>query len=193
MCGVPQGSILWPILFSLYVADMSTFTSSTCLQFADDTTLYKRCKVKDIPDSANIIQNDVGHLKVLIDVNSLVFNGTKTKTMTLSTKQMGRYHHLDNADTYSVVSNGNESETRIEREDGMKTLGIKVDQHLTWEEHVANVIKSSYDTLRSLKLLKKYTPYKLRKTEALAEALILSGIDYGSVYKKSKRFPLDMY
>ena len=68
---------------------MSTFTSSTCPQFADDTTLYKRCKVKDIPDCANIIQNDVGHLKVLIDVNSLVFNGRKTKTMTLSTKQMG--------------------------------------------------------------------------------------------------------
>ena len=39
----------------------------------------------------------------------------------------------------------------------MKILGMKVDQHLTWEEHVANVIKSSYDTLQSLKLLKRYT------------------------------------
>ena len=55
MCGVPQGSILGPILFNLYVTDMSTFKSSTCLQFADDTTLYKRCKVKDIPDCVNII------------------------------------------------------------------------------------------------------------------------------------------
>ena len=41
------------------VADMSTFTSSTSLQFAEDTTLYKRRKVKDIPNCANIIQNDV--------------------------------------------------------------------------------------------------------------------------------------
>ena len=104
-CGVPQGSILGHILFNLYVTDMSTFTSSTCLQFADDTTLYKRCKVKDIPDCANIIQNDVEHLKAWSDVNSLVFNGTKTKTMIFSTKQMSRYHHLDNADTYSVVLN----------------------------------------------------------------------------------------
>ena len=71
---------------------MSTFTSSTCLQFAIDTTLYKRCKVKYIPDCANIIQNDVEHLKAWSDVNSLLFNETKTKTMIFSTKQMGRYH-----------------------------------------------------------------------------------------------------
>ena len=186
-CGVPQGSILGPILFNLYVTDISTFTSSTCLQFAGDTTLYKRCKVKDIPDCANIIQNDVEHLKAWSDVNSLVFNGTKTKTMIFSTKQMSRYHYLDNADTYSVVFNGNEAKNKIERKDSMKIRGMKVDQHLTWKEHVANVIMSSYDTLRSLKLLKRYTPYKLRKT--LAEALILSKIDYGSdVYQNIPKF-----
>ena len=79
MCGVPQGSILGSILFNLYVTDMVTFTSPTCLQFADDTTLYKRCKVKDIPDCANIIQNDVAHLKAWSDVNSLVFNEQKPR------------------------------------------------------------------------------------------------------------------
>ena len=76
---------------------------------------------------------------------------------------------------------------------------MKVDQHFTWEEHVANVIKSSYDTLLSLKLLKRYTPYEIRKT--LSEAL-LSKIDYGSVvYQKVPKFlitslqkgPLEMY
>ena len=66
-----------------------------------------------------------------------------------------------------------------ELKDSMKILAMKVDQHLTWDEHVANVLKSSFDTLWSLKLFKAYTPYKLRKT--LAEALILSKIDYGSV------------
>ena len=146
MCGVAD------------VTDVSAFTRSTCLQFADDTILYKRCKVKDIPDCATIIQNDVEHLKSWSDVNSLVFNRTKTKTMIFSTKQMSRYHHLDNANTYSIVLNENEAENRIKRKDSMKILGMKVDQHLTWKEHVANVIKSSYDTLRPLKLLKRYTP-----------------------------------
>ena len=142
---------------------MSTFMSNTCLQFANDTTLYKRCKVKDILDCANTVQNDVEHLKAWSDVNSLVFNGTETKTIIFSTKQLSRYHHLGNTDTYSVVSNGKKSENRIERKDSMQILGMKVDQHHTWEEHVANVIKLSYDTLRSLKLIKRYTPYKLKK------------------------------
>ena len=104
----------------------------------------------------------------------MVFHGTKTKTMILSTKHMSRYNHLDNADSYSAVLNGNGAENRIERKD----------QRLRWEEHVANVVKSSYDTLRSLKLLKRYTPYTLRKT---AEALILSKIDY-VVYQNAAKF-----
>ena len=55
------------------------------------------------------------------------------------------------------------------------------------ERTVDNAIKSSYDTLRSLKLLKHYTPYKLRKT--LAEALTLLKIDYGSaVYQNVPKF-----
>ena len=93
--------------------------------------------------------------------------------------QQGRWVDAILVDTYSVVLNGNEAENRTERDDSMKILGMKIDQHLTWEEHISNDIKSSYDTLRSLKLLKRYTPYKLRKT--LAETLILSKIDYGSV------------
>ena len=81
MCGVPQGSILESMLFNLYVTDMSTFTSNKCFQFAGNTTLYKRSKVKDIPDCANIVQSDIEHSKVWSDLNNLVFNATKTKTM----------------------------------------------------------------------------------------------------------------
>ena len=185
MCVVLQGSMLGPMPFNLYVIAMSTFTSSTCLQFADDITVYKRCKV--IPDCANIIQNNVEHLKAWSDVNSLAFNGTKITTMIFSTRRMSRYHHLNNGDTYSAVLNRNEAESRIERKGSMKILRMKVDQHLTWEEHVANVIKSSYDnTLLSLKILKRYIPYKPRKT---AEACILLKIDYGSVvYQNVPKF-----
>ena len=148
---------------------MFTLTSSTCLQFADDTNLYKRCNVKYIPDCANIIQNDVEHLKAWSNVNSLVYDGTKTKAIIFPTRQMRSVLSFRQADTYSVVLNGNEAENRIERKGRME---------IQWEEHVVNVIKSLYDTLRLLKLLKKYTTCNLTKT---AETLILSKIDYGSL------------
>ena len=61
-------------------------------------------------------------------MNSLVFNGTKTKTIIFSTRQMGRHHDLDNADTYSVVLNGSEAENKVERKDSMKILDMTVDQ-----------------------------------------------------------------
>ena len=86
------------------------------------------------------------------------------------------HHHLDNTDTYSVELNGNEAENKIERKNSMKILDMKVDQHLTWEEHAVNVIMW-YITITEIS--KNVEAYKLRKT--LAEALILSEIDYGGV------------
>ena len=69
----------------------------------------------------------------------------------------------------------------------MRILGTKVDKLLTREEHIADVIKASYDTFRSLKFLKRYTPCKLRKT--LAEVLILGKLGYGSVvYQNVPKF-----
>ena len=57
--GVPQGSILGPILFNLYVYDLSENSTGQYLQFADDTTLYRHCKVKDIIENAKILESNI--------------------------------------------------------------------------------------------------------------------------------------
>ena len=55
--GVPQSSILGPILFNIYVSDMKNKFDSPCIQYADDTNFYEYCKVSEIPESITTLAN----------------------------------------------------------------------------------------------------------------------------------------
>ncbi len=49
--GVPQGSILGPLIFNLYIADLQSYVEKKCHQYADDTTLYAHCKPENLQDA----------------------------------------------------------------------------------------------------------------------------------------------
>ena len=170
--GVPQGSILGPILFNLYVHDMSRQLKSTCIQFADDTSIYRSCKVKDINQTSIKVEEDLGLLQSWSTDTNLVFNESKTKTVLFSTKQMSTRHNLSDESLYCIKCNNKP----IERKSVMKVLGVTLKHDLSWTEHVQSVITEGYSTLRSLKSIKRLTPFYLRKS--LAESLVLSKIDY---------------
>ena len=57
--GVPQGSILSPILFNIYVAELPSCTDSNSIQYADDTTIYRTCTPSDILQETCILENDI--------------------------------------------------------------------------------------------------------------------------------------
>ena len=58
--GVPQGSILGPILFNLCVADMTNnLSESQCIQYADDSTIYKSCKANEVTKCSSELESEL--------------------------------------------------------------------------------------------------------------------------------------
>ena len=170
--GVPQGSILGPILFNIYVHDLPEKIKSSTVQFADDTTLYRSCKVAQIESCSKQLQNDIDKVGEWSKECNLIFNSKKTKTMLFSTQEMSRLHKLNNNQILNISSCDNE----LERVQVMKLLGVTIQEHLKWNDHVREAQKATYGTLRALRQIKRMTPFRLRKN--LAESLILTRIDY---------------
>ena len=150
--GVQQGSILGPIFLNLCVADMSSITpNSNCIQYADDSTLYRSCKINKKDACITSIE------KWSIETN-LVFNTGKTKFMLISSNQLPPQHKLKDEQLQICFNN-----TELERVTEWKLLGLKM-------------LKDSYSHLCILKKLKRYTSQSVRKH--LVESLIFSRLDY---------------
>ena len=173
--GVPQGSILGPVLFNLYVQDLNENVTSASIQYADDTTLYRSCKPSSIVDCTKLLEHDLDSLAQWSSENNLVFNNKKTKSILFKTSQLSRKHQLNNLDNLEIKHKN----LPIERTTCVKLLGVHLDENLNWKDHVINVVKACCSTLRTLRLFKRFTPLNVRKT--LAEALVLSKINYCNI------------
>lgn len=117
--GVPQGSILGPLLFLLYVNDLPQFMSSTKLiSFADDTNAIVTAKNKN--DLICKTENTIAKLQEWFNTNLLLLNKDKTNIIQFKLKSQGE----------NVVLKSGETATHI------KFLGIIVDENLRWDEHL---------------------------------------------------------
>ena len=86
--GVPQGSILGPLIFCIYINDLCnvkhTHDIKMCL-YADDTAIF--CKAKNINDLETVMQRQFTEICKWLDLNGLVLNAEKTKTLLFGTKK----------------------------------------------------------------------------------------------------------
>ena len=159
---------------------MSEHTTSECLQFADDTSLYRHCKVKNITPTPKLLESDIENLKTWSKDTNLVFNEDKTKNILFASSQMSKKHNLNDENTYTIKPG--QTPNRKSR-NIWKVLGVTFHQNLTWTNHGTSLITDGYSILRTLKKLKRLTPFHVRKL--LASSLVLSKIDYGNVMLKN--------
>uniref|UniRef100_A0A1B6IN72 Reverse transcriptase domain-containing protein n=1 Tax=Homalodisca liturata TaxID=320908 RepID=A0A1B6IN72_9HEMI len=145
--GVPQGSVLGPILFILFTNDMPQQLGdlSTCLMFADDTTL-----IISGDTTANLKERSAQSLhkayKYCKD-NDLVANTTKTKQICF---------WRSNAETVGLEN--------IVLEDKVKLLGMTIDRKLTWTPHVDNLCKTLSSGLYAMRRLKQVADINTART-----------------------------
>ena len=126
-CGVPQGSILGPLLFLLYINDLQNVCQySLPILFADDTNLFFNSK--DITKLNFMLSEELSNISKWLKVNRLSLNINKTKYMLFTKK---RYI----SDQIKIEID----KTPISKTNVSKFLGVIIDDKLTWKDHIAYV------------------------------------------------------
>ena len=130
-CGVPQGSVLGPLLFLLYVNDFCNCTEAFDFHlFADDTNLF--CSQKELKQLENEINNYLGFVRTWLCANKLSLNVQKSNFII--------FHPLERKSDYTVDLQING--TVIRQEPYVKYLGIYLDCNLNWKIQIQQVAKN---------------------------------------------------
>ena len=167
-CGVPQGSILGPLLFIIFMNDIChTSKLLNFILFADDTTVfYSNSNLNTLYDTINTELKEVCNW---FKCNKLSLNASKTNLMFIGTphqtKQINdsRHIHLDGCKLTCVTE--------------AKFLGIIIDSNLTWIPHINSISKKCSKNLGVLNKIKHFLPE--RHMYQLYCSLIMPYLNYG--------------
>ena len=167
---VPQGSILGPLLFLVYINDLSDGLSSNPKLFADDTSLFSL--VHDINTSAIELNKDLKRINDWAFQWKVTFNPDRSK----QAQEIIFSRKLKKATRPPFLFNNN----NVSRVNSEKDLGVVLDVKSTFEEHLKNVFNKTNKMIGLLRKLSNLLPGQVLVT--IYKAFVRPHLDYGDVF-----------
>jgi exonuclease III len=167
--GVPQGSVLGPLLFTTYISPIQRVIESFGINhvaYADDLTLYVNLQgdVKSILLSVSNCTNAVSNWFML---NDLLLNPSKSEAMFLGTRQQVKSISSEQVTVAEAI---------VQPASHVKLLGVTFDPTLSFNDHVADVCKSTFYHVKALKHIRKCIDFSTANT--IACSFTASRLDY---------------
>ena len=172
--GVPQGSVIGPLLFSIMVHDINEIiTESSYHMYADDTQIFKRSSLNLINQSIRNVNSDLDRISDFSKRNCLKINEGKSQLIYFGSRKI--LNKLNDTRLDNIQINGKD----ITRETTVKNLGIEFDEQLSWKDQIKKQIKNAYFKLHQLYRFHKFLTEKCKLR--LVETFVLSQLIYGDI------------
>ena len=167
--GVPQGSVLGPVLFTVYTGTLAFLPEAHAVSyhfFADDTQLYIR--VEDTDEAKHRLSSFLSDLKIWMARKKLRLNDDKTEIIAIE----GNLRNVSVAN-FGVMSFG---DTKLVPCESAKNLGVVLDSSLSFRSHINSIVKTCNFHIRNPYMIKDFVNRKNLVT--LVHSLIVSKVDY---------------
>ena len=168
-CGVPQGSIMGPLLFLCYVNDMVAATGSKLMLYADDSAIIT--SGKHVDEIQNVLSNELGHIRDWLIDNKLSLHLGKTEAIIFGSK-----HNVKKTASLKIVCAGNQ----IESTKSVSYLGVTLDQTLSGSDNVKKALSKIQNKIKFL--YRNTKGFDTQTKKLIVSALVQCHFDYGASF-----------
>ena len=169
-CGVPQGSVLGPLLFVLHTADVERIIKAHGLLhhcYADDTQLYFFCEPSQTAELKQRVLLCIQSISQWMASNRLKLNPSKSEFLWCTTL---RRRNLLDGSTFTL------GDAEVQPSDAIRNLGVHFDSCMTMSAHVSHLVRGCFYQLRRIKSIRRFIPTST--AVILVNSFIVSRVDY---------------